>query len=296
MNNTNKAETSHKPADLHALVRRAFEEGGVLSGLIGKRYRASREQMEYALRVADVLVDANGIPGKGGGESARDPRASICSLEGEMGIGKSQGYLVPFCLHSVLFGARNAVSTYTLDLMDQLWGRPAINAGRSPDYDSGDQSDLAIAIKATEILTGSRPVVALRKGRQAYISPMMVEWLANDGVDEDWSKKDKKRFKDLCAWAEIVRREGPGTSGLLQEFCDSHELPTQLTASQIVLQFADDTSNKFHLKHVDASKTADVVLVTHVMSLVNAMDAHSLLEIDGGRPLFAVMFDEADRL
>ena len=117
------------------LTRRAFDENGPIAKLPG--FKVTRPQREYAMTVAETL-DAGRHEGASG--------TKIRMIEGEPGIGKTIGYLVPTLLHAGMTGKRCGISVHTLDLQNQLWGERALLENRTPDWKQGDDSDLAVAL------------------------------------------------------------------------------------------------------------------------------------------------------
>ena len=98
-------------------------------------------QVEMAARVADAL----------------ETRTHLLVQAGT-GTGKSLGYLVPVMVRAVDAGERAVVSTATLALQRQILTR-----------------DAPLAADAVEVVTGSRPGVALLKGWQNYVCRHRLE-------------------------------------------------------------------------------------------------------------------------
>ncbi len=133
------------PADDTVSADSADGDGCVLTSLdeAVRRLRGAPRpgQVEMAARVADAL----------------ETRTHLLVQAGT-GTGKSLGYLVPVMVRAVDAGERAVVSTATLALQRQILTR-----------------DAPLAADAVEVVTGSRPGVALLKGWQNYVCRHRLE-------------------------------------------------------------------------------------------------------------------------
>ncbi len=133
------------PADDTVSADSADGDGRVLTSLdeAVRRLRGAPRpgQVEMAARVADAL----------------ETRTHLLVQAGT-GTGKSLGYLVPVMVRAVDAGERAVVSTATLALQRQILTR-----------------DAPLAADAVEVVTGSRPGVALLKGWQNYVCRHRLE-------------------------------------------------------------------------------------------------------------------------
>ena len=133
------------PADDTVSADSADGDGRVLTSLdeAVRRLRGAPRpgQVEMAARVADAL----------------ETRTHLLVQAGT-GTGKSLGYLVPVMVRAVDAGERAVVSTATLALQRQILIR-----------------DAPLAADAVEVVTGSRPGVALLKGWQNYVCRHRLE-------------------------------------------------------------------------------------------------------------------------
>ena len=133
------------PADDTVSADSADGDGRVLTSLdeAVRRLRGALRpgQVEMAARVADAL----------------ETRTHLLVQAGT-GTGKSLGYLVPVMVRAVDAGERAVVSTATLALQRQILTR-----------------DAPLAADAVEVVTGSRPGVALLKGWQNYVCRHRLE-------------------------------------------------------------------------------------------------------------------------
>ena len=133
------------PADDTVSADSADGDGRVLTSLdeAVRRLRGAPRPgpVEMAARVADAL----------------ETRTHLLVQAGT-GTGKSLGYLVPVMVRAVDAGERAVVSTATLALQRQILTR-----------------DAPLAADAVEVVTGSRPGVALLKGWQNYVCRHRLE-------------------------------------------------------------------------------------------------------------------------
>ncbi len=133
------------PADDTVSADSADGDGRVLTSLdeAVRRLRGAPRpgQVEMAARVADAL----------------ETRTHLLVQAGT-GTGKSLGYLVPVMVRAVDAGERAVISTATLALQRQILTR-----------------DAPLAADAVEVVTGSRPGVALLKGWQNYVCRHRLE-------------------------------------------------------------------------------------------------------------------------
>jgi Rad3-related DNA helicase len=129
-------------------------------------FKTRPEQYQYAAMVQDKL-DA-----KRADVEMDDPfgvRPTFGAIEAGTGTGKTLGYLIPVLLHIAETGGRARITTHTLALQDQIYGRDALYSDRQPDFVQGDRSDMAVALEVVARVTGKRLASGFRKGRQAYV-------------------------------------------------------------------------------------------------------------------------------
>ncbi len=248
---------------LTQLVIDIFSETGRLSEII-PGYRYNPQQADYALHVAKT------IEGQG-------DETSIALLEADAGIGKSIGYLIPLVLHSSLTGDRVAVSTFTLQLQSQLI-----------------KKDIALALDIAEELTGNRLLAAPRKGLRNFVSQTRAKKL----IDELSKYADKKEQFFIDTFSEWVQET---TTGDIREWMEDYgELPKGMHVVDICLdESSPKEDRKLYQQHVDASKDADIVIITHTMLLMHGMWGFNLLDNNSGeneRAIAHVVVDEADRI
>ena len=124
-------------------VREIFSPTGRLSKAKNFEYRA--EQQEMAVAVAEALASRSHLV-----------------VEAGTGVGKSLAYLVPAILHALEHKRKAIVSTYTINLQEQLVYK-----------------DLPILQKALEQTFDS----ILWKGRQNYVCPMRLQRAMSSAED-----------------------------------------------------------------------------------------------------------------
>ncbi|OOH77737.1 helicase C-terminal domain-containing protein [Leptospirillum ferriphilum] len=265
---------------LEALVASAFAP----DGLLAKRgYPPRKPQAEMALRIARFLPgDRIPIPGNKPETGAKV--AKVLPVEAETGIGKTMAYLLPVALYSALTGKRAAISTFTRFLQKE------IVAGR----------DLSTALEIVRETTGRTLKVALRRGISNFVSPSKVEYLQAlfQAEHPDWMKTPEGAF--FCEFAAWARKGEP-----FDEW--NRELPVapdgaRLTRELLCLRFDSPAEDRrAYEAHRILAKDADLVITTHITTLLNAKKGGTVLaddEDDGAstRPLSVLVADEADRL
>lgn len=295
-------------------------------------FKSRPEQVEYAMMVQDKLE--MGLRPANGADAAHESGVDVDSLgvrptfgaiEAGTGTGKTLGYLIPVLLHIALTGGNARITTHTLALQDQIYGRDALYADRQPDFSAGDRSDMAVALEVVYRLTGKRLLAGFRKGRQAYVSPLAVlELLETEkasgakrsGEDAALASALRKWVKEVQALQ--VRRDalyqsddmGSGDvagdrlrlaqdmendefQGLVASFMDAHDgrLPLGITASEIGM-VSKVNDNPFYGHHAGNSMDRDVLVVSHTLSLIDLqMGGNVLLP-----PAKVIVHDEADTM
>lgn len=253
-------------------IKRIFAEGGLLSkvfkDLRGMDYESNPVQLAYALEVVKTLKN-------GGGK--KKPTA-IGLLQGETGTGKSLGYLIPLALHAAQTGKRAAVSTFTLQLMDQLWN-----------------DEIPIAIEVVHRFTKRILKPARRIGMQNFLS-----------IDRIEERLDEEKDPVLCRALESMRgiATAKNTDGLVQEWIEQEgdkyrsrrDIIDGLT-ELCVTSLESDSDPKFQ-KHLKDSYDANILVTTHATALLHAFSWFRVLDdgADDARTTRTIVFDEADRI
>lgn len=154
-------------------------------------------QYNFAINWASTIAARDNDPEKA---------PALAMIEAGTGTGKTLGYLIPAALYGALTKSKIGISTHTLALQDQLFGRAAMFTGQQPVFIAGEKnSDLAIAIEVVRRLLNVTPVAGFRKGRQTYLDPTVTLKMI-DGLSGE--RKEDKRVQSLKKWAELVGNAG----------------------------------------------------------------------------------------
>ncbi len=306
-------------SDRHALLQLTHRVFSEILPAMG--YSLRPEQFRYALVVAEG-IDA----------APRNKRANTCMIEAPTGVGKALGYLVPCCLHAALTGERIGISTHTLALQDQLFGRKELYSGRQPVYrDGGRNSDLAVAIEATRRAimedTGQEKVItaAFRKGRSSYLDPdralreieTLREYVGNDpenrvrlGHLEQWARRIVGLMEQVPVMdtddategatrgevplpTDLVRElESDAYQGLITAYLEDHALPDGISVRDIGI-IDGDGGNPWYRLHRGRIADADILVFSHAMRL---LDIRSGSEQSILPPMQIMIHDECDTL
>ncbi len=296
-------------------VQKAFDDILPAMGFAVRR----DAQYQYAMMVQDKLdMGAQiALPGNADPEGVRP---AFGAIEAGTGTGKTLGYLIPVLLHIAETGGRARITTHTLALQDQIYGRRALYADQQPDFAQGDRSDMAVALEVVRRLTNKTLVAGFRKGRQAYVSPIAVRELADaeKRLQVRRSAEEAILFRALCQWAQTVQdfqdrqdalAEGNADSddtldalsrdmasdpmqGLISGFMDAHDgrLPQWVLASDICM-VPKVQDNPFHKQHAGSSEERDVLVVSHALSLFDLQRGCALLPTAK-----VIVHDEADTM
>ncbi len=234
------------------LVGTAFQPDGTLSralAAIGRAHRHTMAQSDYAQRVARTFAS---------GRDERGPAVSL--LEGETGLGKTQGYLIPLAILCARRGQRGAIAV-------------PLAAATDPNL----HAELALAIDIAAELTGRRLTFATRFAPGDFIS--------RDRVAAVRSALPAHRDEVQAALAMLERAcdEGGRLADLLR---DHGPLPVPIQAADI----CGNADGAAYRAHLPAAQAADIVIMPHGL-LLDALD-------DGldGETFACVAVDEADRL
>src|SRR3954467_1522584 len=149
------------PSGFVERVREMFSATGRLAKAKNFEYRA--EQQEMAVAVARALCEKRHLV-----------------VEAGTGVGKSLAYLIPSILWALEHKKKAVVSTYTINLQEQLVHK-----------------DLPIVQKLFE----ETFEVMLWKGRQNYICPMRLQ-RALHSAGELFTSTEKSELERIASWAE----------------------------------------------------------------------------------------------
>ncbi len=233
-------------------VRQIFAPDGLLA--VARNFEYRPEQQEMAVAVAKALSEERHLV-----------------VEAGTGVGKSLAYLVPAVLFALAHGKKAVISTYTINLQEQL------------------------VYKDIPILQKILPVefeVALWKGRQNYLCPRRLE-RAMQAQGDLFTSPEQEELKRIYEWAQTTK------DGSLADFavepdpavwaqvCSEPHLCTKRTCG-------GPESHCFYQQAKKRMIAADVVVMNHTLFFLNAGSADEADEQEGY--IFAndfVIFDEA---
>ncbi len=242
-------------SDFVARVEKIFSPDGLLAKAKNFEYRPEQQQM--AVAVARALEEERHLV-----------------VEAGTGVGKSLAYLVPAVLFAKERGKKAVVSTYTINLQEQL------------------------VFKDIPILQKVLPVefeAVLWKGRQNFLCPKRLE-RAMQNAAELFTGPEQEELKRIHEWSQTTR------DGTLSDFsvepdaavwaqvCSEQHICTTKTCGADTRCFYQQARKRLI--------SADVVVMNHTLFFMNL---GSVAEIDEDQPgyIFAndfVIFDEAHTL
>ncbi len=240
------------PESFPGRVGRIFSRDGLLAAAQNFEYRA--EQQEMAVAVARALAESRHLV-----------------IEAGTGVGKSLAYLLPAILFAIEHKKKAVVSTYTINLQEQL------------------------IYKDIPILQKLLPVefeAALWKGRQNYLCPKRLERAVQNAGDL-FTKPENEELQRIREWSLNTRE------GTLSDF-DTEPDPavwTQVCSEQHIctMKSCGEDPRCFYQNARRRLLSATVVVMNHTLFFM------SLGGVDPGQPgyIFAndfVLFDEAHTL
>jgi ATP-dependent DNA helicase DinG len=236
-------------------VREMFSPTGRLAKAKNFEYRA--EQQEMAVAVAEALCHERHLV-----------------VEAGTGVGKSLAYLVPSILWALEEKRKAVISTYTINLQEQL------------------------VYKDIPILQKVLPVefeAMLWKGRQNYLCPMRLE-RAMASSAELFTSTEQQELQRIWQWAQTTQ------DGTLSDFAvePDSSVWAQVCSEQHICT-TKSCGNNARCFYQQARKrliSADVVVMNHTLFFLNLGDTRDREEDDRGY-IFTndfVIFDEAHTL
>lgn len=232
----------------------------------GGHYNPS--QLQYAYAVAETFLSTRS-----------DNAPPIGVIEAATGTGKTLGYLIPALLCAEKNNARVVVSTYTKQLQQQLYNE-----------------DTAKAARYIEELTGRIIRIDRRFGRRNYLSFAACAAYI-DYIKDDTSAEHIKSFViKVCKWAI---KKGSALI-VLNDYLDEHNLsnediPSGLDFSMLAIgALSSDAEVEAYKETIKETNKADLLIVNHALSVINARSWLNALESDGRKDIY--VFDEADKL
>ncbi|MEM6821074.1 MAG: helicase C-terminal domain-containing protein [Verrucomicrobiota bacterium] len=240
---------------LEARVRGLFEDGGALAG--AKNYEHRPQQLEMAARVAWSLSEEKHL-----------------LVEAGTGVGKSLAYLLPALMYAEESGKKALISTYTINLQEQLFHK-----------------DIPLARKLLPFEFKS----AILKGRQNYICPARFQ-KARAQAGDLFVSSEVAELDRIWEWLQTTE------DGTLSDF---DEIPDYKVWSQVCSEPHVCTSRScgsdprcFYQQARKKLLDAHLVVLNHTLffSCLGGLDEET--EADNGFlfPEDFVIFDEAHRL
>ncbi|MHA3773606.1 ATP-dependent DNA helicase [Verrucomicrobiota bacterium sgz303538] len=236
-------------------VREMFSPTGLLAKAKNFEYR--QEQQEMAVSVAQALSEERHLV-----------------VEAGTGVGKSLAYLVPSILWAHEKKRKAVISTYTINLQEQL------------------------VYKDIPILQKVLPVefeAMLWKGRQNYLCPLRLD-RAISSSGELFTSTEQQELQRIWQWAQTTQ------DGTLSDFAvePDSQVWSQVCSEQHICTAKSCGSNPrcFYQQARKRLIAADVVVMNHTLFFLNLGDTRDRKEDDQGY-IFAndfVIFDEAHTL
>ena len=233
-------------------IRQMFSPDGLLAHARNFEYRA--EQQEMAVAVATSLSEERHLV-----------------VEAGTGVGKSLAYLVPAILYALDKGKKAVISTYTINLQEQLVYK-----------------DIPILQK----LLGVEFEVALWKGRQNYLCPRRLERAMQNSTDL-FTSPEQEELKRIWQWSKTTKDGSLADltvepdPAVWAQVCSEQHLCTNKTCG-------GKESKCFYQAARKRLLSADVVVMNHTLFFLNAGSVEEAEDSAGY--IFAndfVIFDEA---
>lgn len=235
-----------------AKVESIFSKDGLLAKAKNFEYRLEQQQM--AVAVARALEEERHLV-----------------VEAGTGVGKSLAYLVPAIMYAVAQKKKAVISTYTINLQEQL------------------------VYKDIPILQKILPIefeAVLWKGRQNYLCPRRLE-RAMQNAGELFTGPEQEELKRIWEWSQNTRE------GTLSDFSVEPDpaVWSQVCSEQHICTAKTCGSNPrcFYQQARKRLMSADVVVMNHTLFFMNLTPLDEMEEKGPGY-IFAndfVIFDEA---
>ena len=221
--------------DIYAYIDQAFNPNGVIVGMGG---RFVQEQYQYAMNIADVLMNPDG---------------GLGVVEAETGVGKSLGYLVPCMIflatHDI--DEQIIVSTFTRILQKQILNK-----------------DLLFAQTVVEKLGLIPPSSGYRMGRNAFFSiertRNVVQRLATR------FSHDTAYVEQLDRFLQFALDSVTSGSGLWLDWLDEYfQFPDRISSKDICLLYSGTIDNQAYINHLNASSGLKLLVTNHATVIGN---------------------------
>jgi len=242
-------------SDFVARVEHIFSRDGLLAK--AKNFEFRPEQQQMAVAVARALEEERHLV-----------------VEAGTGVGKSLAYLVPAILFAVERKKKAVISTYTINLQEQL------------------------VFKDIPILQKVLPVefqAVLWKGRQNYLCPRRLERAMNNAA-ELFTGPEQEELKRIWEWSNTTRE------GTLSDFSvePDQAVWTQVCSEQHICtaRTCGADTRCFYQQARKRLASADVVVMNHTLFFMNLGPLEEIDEEESGY-IFSndfVIFDEAHTL
>ena len=239
------------PNDFVQRIGKIFSADGLLAGAKNFEYR--REQQQMAVAVARALSEERHLV-----------------VEAGTGVGKSLAYLVPAIMHAKEQKKKAIVSTYTINLQEQL------------------------IYKDIPILQKTLPFefeAALWKGRQNYLCPKRLERALSNSSDL-FTGPEQEELKRIHEWSHTTR------DGTLSDFAvepDSNVWSQVCSEQHICTAKSCGADTRcFYQQARKRLVSADVIVMNHTLFFMNLAPMKGDEETKGC--IFSndfVIFDEA---
>lgn len=239
----------HIASDFPDRIEQIFSTNGLLAKAKNFEYRAEQQQM--AVAVAKALTEQRHL-----------------AVEAGTGVGKSLAYLVPAILYALENKKKAIISTYTINLQEQLM------------------------YKDIPILQKILPVefeAVLWKGRQNYLCPKRLG-RAMQHSGELFTSPEQEELKRIWEWSQSTKE------GTLSDFAVEPDpnVWTQVCSEQHICTAKSCGPECFYQQARRRLLTADLVVMNHTLFFMN-LDPAEDADADAGY-IFAddfVIFDEA---
>ena len=270
------------------LTRQAFAKGGPVSVIAGS-YRP--EQERFAVWFAETL------------DRPEAPKPELCLAEVDPGAGKTLAYLVPMMFNAIVNSQRSLVSTFTKNLREQIL---------TTDAEKAEQVVRVVLANNGMI----RPIhVAARRSLSSTASLVLADIVLQDATGSERAEAQAYydfvegafRNGDLPQISEWLERGNTLPGGLADYSLTIHErlpdLRAKLDLKYAAIHPAIDAFKQDVLDNFNSSNSADIVLTTHAMLLINNMmygtnalytRKASYDDQQDKRPFGSVVVDEAD--
>jgi len=195
-------------------------------------------------------------------------------LVGEAGIGKTLAYLLPLALFSRERKQRVAISTYTINLIDQLVEKevPVVNSYL--------------------VSQGQLPLrVAKRIGMSHFVNPDRFDQVMSERFGSNELPNEYRFFK---RW---INQSYTAGNCIFEDWYQNYsdQLPEGISEDDIRLHKTDKSGDECYLRMIENTNDADLVVTSHATCLTDLYFNHAVLN-SSDDPFAIILFDEADKV